>query len=214
MLSSLSAQAANPAPSLPDADLTDPIIQAQQRFEQMVSYQVRLRSQSAQGDSTLMRYSYRKPGLVRMDFTEPHPGAVLIYNPDKGKVRVWPFGIGRLPVVSLLPTNSLVQDPNGHRVDQSDIGFLLRNIRHLQQAGKTDVIGEETLAGQKVLHVSVVGANAATIGNVHRYDIWLAGSPGFPVKVISYAVDDKLLESVVMDALVFNVQFPSDFFTP
>ncbi|MFQ0831312.1 hypothetical protein AAH211_22765 [Serratia fonticola] len=133
-----------------------------------------------------MRYSYRKPGYVRMDFSEPHHGAVLIYDPDSAKVRVWPFGIGT----------------------------LLRNIRHLQQGGKTSVIGKETVAGQAVLHLSILGAAGVSIDGVHRYEVWLEDSHGFPTKVISYDSDDREMESVVMDALMFNLHFPADFFTP
>lgn len=193
---------------------SDPIIQAQEQFAQIAAYQCRIDSRSTQGDHTLMRYSYRKPGYVRMDFSEPHHGAVLIYDPDSAKVRVWPFGIGTLAVLSLPPSNSLVQGPNGHRVDQSDIGTLLRNIRHLQQGGKTSVIGKETVAGQAVLHLSILGAAGVSIDGVHRYEVWLEDSHGFPTKVISYDSDDREMESVVMDALMFNLHFPADFFTP
>jgi outer membrane lipoprotein-sorting protein len=205
LITSANAAATTPA---------DPIVLAQQQLAQIAAYQCRIDSRSAQGDRTLMRYSYRKPGYVRMDFSEPHRGAVLIYAPDSGKVRVWPFGIGTLPVLSLSPSNSLVQGPNGHRVDQSDVGTLLRNIRHLQQGGKTTVIGKETLAGQAVLHLSILGAAGASIDGVHRYEVWLEDSHGFPTKVVSYDTDDREMETVMMDALVFNLHFPADFFTP
>ncbi|CNK25595.1 Uncharacterised protein [Yersinia frederiksenii] len=197
-----------------DGRKTDPIVAAQHHFEQIQSYQVRVHSQSASGDSTAIRYSYLKPGYVRMDFAEPHSGATLVYNPDSGKVRLWPFGVGTLPVLSLLPSNSLIRDKSGHRVDQSDIGRLLHNINSLQQGGHTIIVGEEKLAQQSVLHLSVIGSARATIENVHRYDIWLENSQGFPVKVISYDADDQLLETVVMDAMVVNVHFPAHFFIP
>lgn len=202
-------------------DTTDPIILAQQHFDQMGSYQVRILSTSAKGERNNIRYSYRKPGYVRMDFTEPHPGAVLVYNPSTDAVRLWPFGIGKFPVLNLSPTNSLIRDQSGHRVDQSDIGTLLRNIHSLQQSGgKTTVIGNETLPEQSIsskqsaLHVSIRGPQGVTVSNVHRYEIWLESSHDFPLKVVSYDVNDQLMESVLMDAIVVNVHFPADFFTP
>lgn len=201
---------ANAAPTISP----DPMVLAQEQFAQIAAYQCRIDSRSAQGDRTLMRYSYRKPGYVRMDFSEPHRGAVLIYDPDSGRVRVWPFGIGTLPVLSLSPSNSLVQDPNGHRVDQSDVGTLLRNIRRLQQGGKTTVVGKETLAGQAALHVTILGAAGVSIYGVHRYEVWLEESHGFPTKVVSYDSGGREMETVMMDALVLNLHFPADFFTP
>ncbi|WP_411754155.1 LolA family protein [Serratia sp. (in: enterobacteria)] len=201
---------AHAAPTTPP----DPIVLAQEQLAQIAAYQCRIDSRSAQGDRTLMRYSYRKPGYVRMDFTEPHHGAVLIYAPDSAKVRVWPFGMGTLPVLSLSPSNSLVQGPNGHRVDRSDVGTLLRNIRQLQQGGKTTVIGKESLAEQTVLHLSILGAAGVSIDGVHHYEVWLEDRHGFPIKVVSYNSGDREMETVVMNALVFNPHFPADFFTP
>lgn len=192
----------------------DPIDVALRHFEQIESYQVRVRSQPVAGDLTVIRYSYRKPGYVRMDFAEPHNGAALVYDPVSGKVRLWPFGVNSLPVLSLLPTNSLIRDKNKHRVDQSDIGTLLRDIRRLQQGGKTNILGEEVLVQQPVLHLSVTGLAGVTVDNVHRYDVWLEKNQNFPVKVVSYGADGQQRETVVMDAMIVNVHFPEHFFAP
>ncbi|CNH38364.1 LolA family protein [Yersinia pekkanenii] len=196
------------------ASAIDPINKAQRHFEQIESYQVRVRSESALGDSTVIHYSYRKPGYVRMDFTEPHNGAVLVYDPGGGNVRLWPFGVNTLPVLSLLPTNTLIRDKNGHRVDQADIGTLLHNIHRLQQGGKTVILGEDVLAQQPVLHLAITGPVGVTVDKVHRYELWLESSHNFPVKVVSYGADEQRLETVVMDAMVLNLHFPEHFFTP
>ncbi|WP_145600042.1 DUF1571 domain-containing protein [Yersinia frederiksenii] len=192
----------------------DPISAALHHFEQIESYQVSVHSRSVQGDLTVIRYSYRKPGYVRMDFTEPHNGAALVYDPSSGKVRLWPFGVNSLPVLSLSPTNSLIRDKNGHRVDQSDMGTLLSHIRSLQQGGETSILGDEVLEQQSVLHLSVTGPVGVTVDNVHRYDVWLEKSQNFPVKVVSYGADGHQLETVVMDAMIINLHFPEHFFTP
>ncbi|MNG66402.1 hypothetical protein D3C79_246870 [compost metagenome] len=193
---------------------TDPITLALQHFEQIQSYQVMVRSLSPPDDAKIIRYSYRKPGYVRMDFTKPHSGAVLIYDPANGKVKLWPFGVGNFPVLSLSPTDSLIQDANGHRVDRSDFSVLLNNIRSLQNGGTTTPLGEDFIAGKPTLHLSVVGPEGKAVDAVHRYDIWLDKKYGFPAKVVSYALDGKMLETVFMDAMVINIHFPPDFFSP
>lgn len=193
---------------------TDLIVSAQQRFNQIRTYQVMMRSSSPQGESKIIRYSYQKPGYVRMDFTQPHSGAVLIYSPASVSVKLWPFGLGTLPVLTLSPANSLIQDDRGHRVDQSDIGVLLGNIRRLQRDGTTILLGEENLSGRITTHVSVRGPATMAVEGVHRYDIWLDKYHGLPAKVISYAPDGQRLETVLMDAMVIDIRFPVDFFTP
>ncbi|MDP0699413.1 DUF1571 domain-containing protein, partial [Klebsiella pneumoniae] len=90
-------------------------------------------------------------------------GAVLIFNPVSGKVTLWPFGAGTLPILHLSPTNSLIQDERGHRVDRSDIGVLLGNIRHLQREGITTTVGNENLAGRATTRVSVVGPGTMAV---------------------------------------------------
>lgn len=192
----------------------DPIIFAQQNFNKIQSYQVVMRSSSAAGERKIIRYSYKKPGYVRMDFTQPHAGAVLTYNPISARVTLWPFGLGTLPVLNLSPTNSLIQDERSHRVDRSDIGVLLGNIRRLQREGTTTTLGVENLSGRSVTHVSVVGPGTMVVDDVHRYDVWFDNYHGLPAKVVSYTSGDKPLETVLMDAMIVNLRFPADFFTP
>lgn len=48
-------------------------------------------------------------------------------------------------------------DERGHRVDRSDIGVLLGNVRHLQREGTTTVVAKERLAGRETTHISVMG---------------------------------------------------------
>ncbi len=192
----------------------DPVARALQRFAQLQSYQVMVRSVSARDETKVIRYSYRKPGSVRMDFSTPHAGAVLIYNPDNGKVKLWPFGAGTFPVLNLSPTDSLITDENGHRVDRSDIGVLLNNIRRLQQGGTNTLVGEEALAGKPTLHLSVIGPEGKAVDAVHRYEVWFDNQSGLPAKVVSYGLGGKLLETVLMEAMAIDVRFPPDFFTP
>lgn len=173
-----------------------------------------MRSSSPSDESKIIRYSFQKPGYVRMDFTQPNSGAVLIFNPVSGKVTLWPFGVGSLPILHLSPTNSLIQDERGHRVNRSDIGVLLGNIRHLQREGTTTTVGNENLAGRATTHVSVVGPGTMAVDGVHRYDVWLDNYHGLPAKVISYAPDGQRLETVLLDAMVINIRFPANFFSP
>lgn len=197
-----------------NTETVDPVALAQRSFDKINTYQVVIRSSSPLDESKVIRYSYQKPGYVRMDFTQPHAGAVLIYNPLSGRVTLWPFGVGTLPVLHLSPTNTLIQDERGHRVDRSDIGVLLGNIRRLQREGKTTILGKESLSGRATTYISVSGPGTVAVDGVHRYDVWLDNYHRLPAKVISYAPDGQRLETVVMDAMVINIRFPVNFFTP
>lgn len=193
----------------------DPVTIAQTHFDQVRSYRATIRSSARSGEHAEFHYAYRKPGFVRMDFVSPHHGAVLAYDPGDGKVRLRPFGEHALPALTLSPSNPLLRDRSGHRVDRSDVGVLLRNVHALQQGGATVTEGQETIGGRTTLRVSVTGAPAHVVDGVHRYRLWLDTEDGFPLKVVSFADDDGApLETVTLDDVEIDVAFPARFFTP
>ncbi|KUZ30254.1 LolA family protein [Burkholderia territorii] len=193
----------------------DPVTIAQTHFDQVQSYRATIRSSARSGEHAEFRYAYRKPGFVRMDFVSPHHGAVLAYDPGDGKVRLRPFGEHALPALTLSPSNPLLRDRSGHRVDRSDVGVLLRNVHALQQGGVTVTEGQETIGGHTALRVSVTGAPAHVVDGVHRYRLWLDTEDGFPLKVVSFADDDGApLETVTLDDVEIDVAFPARFFAP
>jgi outer membrane lipoprotein-sorting protein len=194
--------------------MEDPIPAAIAQFEALNSYRVTLRSSSPQHAPQVIRYAYRKPGWLRMDFETPHRGAVLVYDPEARKVRLWPFGLHRLPRLTLAPDNPLIRDPEGHRVDRSDVGALLRNVHALQLQGETGPVEEQQLGPWRTWHLSVTGAAGYTVEGVHRYQLWLEQSRLFPVKVVSYGADGRPLETVWMDDVEFDAALPQDWFTP
>lgn len=193
----------------------DPVTIAQSHFDQVHSYRATIRSSARSGEHAEFHYAYRKPGFVRMDFVSPHHGAVLAYDPGEGKVRLRPFGEHALPALTLSPSNPLLRDRSGHRVDRSDVGVLLRNVHALQQGGATVTEGKETIGGRTALRVSVTGAPAHVVDGVHRYRLWLDAEDGFPLKVVSFADDDGApLETVTLDDVEIDVAFPARFFAP
>ncbi|HXF65663.1 MAG TPA: sigma-E factor regulatory protein RseB domain-containing protein [Burkholderiales bacterium] len=190
----------------------DPVDVAIERYRAVGSYRVTLRSSYGES-SDVIRYSYKKPGFVRMDFVQPHKGAVLIYSPLTRKVRLWPFGTG-LFSLSLSPDNPLVQSPTGQRVDRSDIGALLDNVKALQRNGESAVLGEEIVAGKKTLRIAVTGKGRPATGNVQRYDLWLDSITLLPLKVVSRDARGDVIETVLMDDLDINVELGNELFDP
>lgn len=177
----------------------DPLGSAVDAFAALQSYRVTMRSTLADGQSQVVRYHYRKPGFVRMEFVRPHRGALLVYDPHKREAVLRPFGEGVFPRLALDPDHALIRSPRGHTVDRSDAGVLLENIRALQREGTTKIVGEEPVGGANALHVRVVGAAGVAVDGVHRYDVWLQRTSLFPVKAESRGPGGELVESMTMD---------------
>jgi len=190
----------------------DPVDAAIQRYRAVKSYQVTLKS--FYGDqSDIIRYFYKKPGFVRMDFVQPHQGVVLIYSPLTKNVRLWPFG-DKLFALTLSPENRLVKSPTGHRVDQSDIGALLDNVKALQHNGETAMLGEEVVGGKKTVRLAISGTGKFVAGNVHRYELSLDSVTLLPLKVVSRDANNEIIETVVMEDLSINVKLADELFNP
>jgi outer membrane lipoprotein-sorting protein len=200
------------AVTLLSSDTVNPIQAAIDYYQGINAYQVTVKSVNG-GKTEIMRYSFKKPGHVRMDFETPFKGAVLIYDPAAKNAKLWPFGHHRFPTLTLSPSNSVIQSSTGQRVDRSDVGVLYRNVKTLQEKGKTEIMGMEGIGGRETLHIAVTGGNDSAVGAVARYQLWLDRSNGFPVKVISYDKNGRVIETVDMNELTIDPEFPTGFFT-
>jgi len=194
--------------------MADRLTEAETRFRALNTYQVTVRSRAADGERQEIRYFYRRPGWVRMEFVQPHRGMVLIYDPDTRRVRLWPFGLKHVLVLTLDPDSALLRDRRGHRVDRSDVGALLANLLALRARGSMSSLGEAQVAGWPASGLDIAGDVGATIAGVHRYRVWLARDTLFPLRVESFAVGESLIETVDMADVEIDATFPERFFTP
>jgi outer membrane lipoprotein-sorting protein len=194
------------------SDAGDPLQAAIDRYRDIAGYEVTIKSAGG-GKLEILRYYFRKPGHVRMEFVTPFNGAVLIYSPVTRQARLWPFGRHRFPALTLSPENRLIRSSSGQRVDRSDVGTLFENVKTLRGHGNTEIGDIETVGSRETRRVTVV-ANGFSIDGVASYLLWLDLASGFPAKVMSYDSGGRLIESVEMQDLVIDPEFSSDLFEP
>lgn len=196
------------------AAAADLLHDAQERFRALEGYRVTLRSLAADGQRQIIACAYRKPGWIRLDFVEPHSGAVLVYDPAARRVHLWPFGAGHFPVLNLAPDNPLIRSAGGHSVDRSDVGSLLARLVELRARGGAGAPVDAELAGRPAHLVEIAGAGNAHVDGVHRYRVWFEQGTLFPLKVQSYDVALDVIETVDMSDAELDPAFPERFFTP
>lgn len=197
-----------------DAMPADVLADAQARFRELQSYRLTLRALAADGERQVIRYAWRRPGWIRMDFVEPHRGAVLIYDPGPQRVRLSPFGLEHIPTLNLAPDNPLIRSPRGHSVDRSDVGALLANLAELRARGTLAEPVAAEVGGRAATLVDIEGGAGVSVDGVHRYRVWLAEDSLFPLKVQSYDARGAPIESVDMSDAELDVAFPAHFFAP
>lgn len=189
----------------------EPLTAALESFERLSSYSVTLRAVSEKTE--IIRYYYKKPGYIRMEFEEPHKGAVLIYDPVKREVLLRPFGFFKSFSMSLSPEDKLVRSSRGHTVDESDIGTLLRSAKELEENGGAEVTGAEDIGGRQAYVLKVSGSAGFSVDGVNRYVLWLDAGTFLPLKAESYDNEGKRIEEVLMDDLEIDPVFPEGFFS-
>ncbi|MBI5561116.1 MAG: outer membrane lipoprotein-sorting protein [Deltaproteobacteria bacterium] len=185
----------------------DPVTLARESYNGVETYSVTLKSEN-KGGSEVLRYYYRRPGQIRMEFEKPYKGALLTYDPEEGKVRVRPFPNLKFLVFAFPPDNRMVKSSRGHRVDESDIGALLKAVEELKSKGRVEVLHNERVFGRDAIVVSVTGKDGSTADtDVNRYILWLDKSSYLPLKAEAYGVKGDLIERVLMDDLEVNVDW-------
>lgn len=155
-------------------------------------------------------YSFKKPDRIRLDFTEPHPGLTVIYPDEKGKVFVRPSGLARLFTFHLSPENRLLAVSPGQRIDQTDMGRLIRNIADSLTDGRlgpTAIIEEGS-----VIRVRVLAADHFLAGVATLYEFLIDGRVWLPKGVEEATPSGQKRRTVAFLDLRTNVGIPDEFF--
>jgi outer membrane lipoprotein-sorting protein len=190
----------------------DPLDAALARYRAVASYSVTIHSRN---DDTVekLRYFYKRPGFIRMEFIRPHEGAVLVYNPLSHEAKLRPLGLLKPFVLTLSPDNPLITSSRGHRVDASDIGGLLETARQLRDKGKITSMETADERGRRLVMLAVEGkAGVVVAGTVHRCILWLDAATLLPVRTITYEENGTMVEDVTLDGLEVNIFLPDELF--
>ncbi|MBP1753177.1 MAG: hypothetical protein H6Q57_2013 [Geobacteraceae bacterium] len=155
-------------------------------------------------------YTFKKPDHIRMDMETPRPGSILVYPDKKGKVLVkLPVWTGFLRFQLSLDSTFLGNNA-GQRIDQTDMGLLIRNIsRSLTDKRR----GELKIWEQNSLWIIQVLADDHFLSGVktlYRFSIdktiWL------PVGVEEFTPDGIIKRKVIFRNVKTSIVVPKDFF--
>lgn len=181
----------------------DPLLaEMTHKFNVLKNYTTLLDSEG-DGDRSKIFYTYKKPGFIRMDFIQPHKGAMLIFNPIENKVTLRPFSKWFFKF-NLDPRNRLITDSKGHTVDQSDIGSLIRSIVVSAREGSVTHLPPATLENIACQRIRVQNAETT-------YLLWIHSELRLPIKVVKIFSDGErevvFLRNLVVDAALDKTLF-------
>jgi len=155
-------------------------------------------------------YSFKKPKWIRLDFESPHAGMIVVYPDKNGRVAVQPSGLAHLLKFHLAPDSRLLKGSSGQRIDQTDLGLLIRNISHSltdQQRGPEEITEENGYARIRVLAADHFRENVNTL-----YQFFIDKKLWLPAAVEEFTPDGRLERSITFGELRINNGMPDSFF--
>jgi outer membrane lipoprotein-sorting protein len=155
-------------------------------------------------------YTFRKPDNLRIDMKSPYPGMILIYPDKDGKVFIKPGGWAGILKPRLSPGSSLLRIGAGQRLDQTDLGLLIKNIVHSltdRQRGKIKVSGQDDMEIVEVLAEDHFRAGVLTL-----YHFSIDKKRSLPVEVKESTPGGVLKRQVIFRNLRTSIAIPDSFF--
>jgi outer membrane lipoprotein-sorting protein len=201
------AVAMSPAPA-------DIIRKMNQSYVEVTDYQTNVLVRRHEGDGPVSEwrftYTFKKPGMIRMDFQSSPKGMVMVYSEDIGKVVVQPFPWAPLVKLRLSPDSSLIAGPSGQRIDQTSMGQLIENIGKSLTTGNRDepVIGDS----EDMIDICVLAENHFHPDRLSRYEFCIDKTRWLPVAVSERTPEGMLEREVRFQDLRTNIGIADSFF--
>ncbi len=196
------------------ADVGTIITRMEAAYAKVEDYQAHVEVKNFGSDGSVkverFLYSFKKPKWIRLDMETPHPGMVLIYPDEKGKVFVRPGGWMHFSVFHLSPDNRLLKVSSEQRLDQTDMGQLITKISHsVTDEGQGPV--STTEEGGNIL-IRVLAADHFRPGVTTLYRFRVDESSWLPVEVEEATPAGVLERTVTFHMLRINTGITQAFF--
>jgi len=173
---------------------------------------VELRNYSEDGSFEVEEFLYtlKKPHWIRLDFKSPHSGMVIVYPDSRGRVVVRPSGFFHFLKFYLSPDDSRLVSRTGQRIDETDMGLLIENIRHSvtdHRRGPVDLVSED-----RRLIIRVLADDHFRKGVETRYAFTIDKDRWLPIGVSESTPEGRLERTIFFRDLRTNLTTPDSFF--
>jgi hypothetical protein len=154
-------------------------------------------------------YTFKKPKWIRLDLESPHSGMILVYPDKSGKVGVRPGGVARIFHFHLSSGNRLIMGASGRRIDQTEVGLLIKNISHSLTDQRRGPIQIEQ---DGYIRIRVLAVNHFREGILTLYQFFIDKDLWLPVKVEESTPSGQLERSISCENPRINTYVSDSFF--
>ena len=202
------------APGQPALDSETLLKNMEGAYAQVTDYQTHVEIKTYRRDGSFAAqkflYTFKKPERIRLDFETPHSGLILVYPDQNGKAVIRPPGLGRFFTLHLAPGNSLLRMSSGQRIDQTDLGLLIKNIGHSltdQRRGPAEFAEDDGYIRVRVLADDHFQKGVETL-----YLFLIDKKLWLPAEVEESTPEGRLERIIIFHNLRINTGVPDSFF--
>ncbi|HWX23351.1 MAG TPA: hypothetical protein VN578_25910 [Candidatus Binatia bacterium] len=155
-------------------------------------------------------YTHKKPKWIRIDLLSPRAGMILVYPDRNGKVLMKPQGLLSRLTLHLRVDDPVLQSPSGQRMNQTDLGLLIKNIRHSvtdQRRGPVSLLEDKD-----TLQIQVLADDHFRKGVETGYQFLISKELRLPVEVGMSTTNGVQEGRIIFRNLRTNINVPDDLF--
>ncbi len=150
-------------------------------------------------------YTFKKPKWIRLDFESPYSGMILVYPDRDGNVVMRYFF-----TLHLSPNSYFLETASGQRIDQTNLGLLIRNIARSLTGGRRGPV--EISEDDGKARIQILAQDHFHNGVVTRYRFWIDEKLWLPVQVEESTPEGVLKRTILFRNLRTNIGFSNSFF--
>lgn len=163
-------------------------------------------------DRYRFRFYFKREKRIRVDFSEPYPGAIVIYSKGNEKATVIPFN--HLPGLrfNISHNNAMLKTPTGQRLEQTDMGYFIDFV--LQSLRKVDQVDHQVKEGGEQITFWLRALDYVHWKRVEKYRIIISKKNWLPVQIERYELDGTPVESIQIRNYSINTHLDERLFHP
>ncbi len=158
------------------------------------------------------KFYFKREKKIRVDFSEPYPGSIVLYSKGNEKAIVIPFNYWPGLKFKISHNHAMLKTPTGQRLEQTDMGYFIDFV--LQSLQKVDQVDHQLKEGEEHMTFWLRALDYVHWKRVEKYRIVISKKYWLPVEIERYELDGTPVESIQIENYSINTHLDDHLFHP
>jgi outer membrane lipoprotein-sorting protein len=158
------------------------------------------------------KFYFKRMKKIRVDFSQPYPGTIVIYSEGNEKATVIPLNFLPSLRFNISLKTPMLRTPSGQRLDQTDMGYFIDFVFwSLKKIEQEDV--ELRDDGEKITFF-LRALDYINREKMEKYRIMISKKNWLPTRIERYELDGTPVESIQIRNYSINTHLDDHLFHP